>query len=577
VTGAPVRPASARAGRARIELPPAAPWIGLAILLAAAGALLLEVSHGTSFWEDEWEFLLFRRGGDAATLLEPHNGHLSLVPVVVYKLLFATVGLDDYLPYRLVVIALHLAVGLLVYVYSARRVGALPALLATALVLFNGPAWQNIIWPFQHAWLVSLGAGLGALLCLDRRDRAGDAGATVLLLVALASSGLGLPLLLGTAVELLLGRRRDRRRLAVVAIPAAAYLIWYMGYGESTILGRNVSEVPTFVADGFAAALSSITGLSGPVIPDRGQVLEWGRPLAVVAAALIGWRLVAIGRIRPRVAMLAVTGASFWALTALSRAEIAHPYESRYLYVGGLLLVLLAVELVSGVALSRVAMAVAAAAVCVVVVSNAGDFRDGGKFLRGYGAANRARAGALDIARPRVDRGFLFVNYGDLRYPAGAYYDAVDAYGSFGDTPDALLREGAGARGAADSLLVAALEIALRPASNPRTGGDALRVDAAVDGRAQARGPCVAFAPAAVGAGESALELTLPPAGIAVEPSPGGPVDAALRRFGNGFQPPLGQVRPGREAALRAPPDRADQSWHVRLTGGASFRVCALG
>ena len=39
-----------------------------------------------------------RRGSSLGTFLEPHNGHFSLVPIVLYKVLFATAGLDDYAP-----------------------------------------------------------------------------------------------------------------------------------------------------------------------------------------------------------------------------------------------------------------------------------------------------------------------------------------------------------------------------------------------------------------------------------------------------------------------------------------------
>ncbi len=61
-----------------------------------------------TFFYDEWAFILTRRGGGLGTYLDPHNGHLALFPVIVYKVLFATVGLRHYTPYRVVEIALHL-------------------------------------------------------------------------------------------------------------------------------------------------------------------------------------------------------------------------------------------------------------------------------------------------------------------------------------------------------------------------------------------------------------------------------------------------------------------------------------
>jgi hypothetical protein len=56
----------------------------------------------------ELRLLPFRRRGVDA-YLEPHNEHLVLIPAALYKALFATVGLEPYWPYRLMVIGAHLA------------------------------------------------------------------------------------------------------------------------------------------------------------------------------------------------------------------------------------------------------------------------------------------------------------------------------------------------------------------------------------------------------------------------------------------------------------------------------------
>src|SRR5690348_16449738 len=95
----------------------------LSAAILAAGTLLLHLSRGSSFWADEWDFILHRRGGSLDTFLAPHNGHLSLVPVAIYKLLFAVCGIGSYTPYRIVVTLLSLLVGVLVFVYARPRVG----------------------------------------------------------------------------------------------------------------------------------------------------------------------------------------------------------------------------------------------------------------------------------------------------------------------------------------------------------------------------------------------------------------------------------------------------------------------
>ena len=130
------------------------PRLALAGLLAAALFLFTD-GHDQTFWYDEWAFLLGRRGSDLATFLEPHNGHLSLLPIAVYKLLLGAAGMDHYWPFRLTVVVLHLICALLLFVYAERRVGGWLALGAAALLLFLGPAWEVIVWPFQIAWVAS--------------------------------------------------------------------------------------------------------------------------------------------------------------------------------------------------------------------------------------------------------------------------------------------------------------------------------------------------------------------------------------------------------------------------------------
>ena len=151
--------------RARIDSLPA--WwsvVALGLLLIAGAALLVYETRGTIFWADEWEWILQRRGGSVDSLLQPHNQHFVLIPVVLYKLLFAIVGLRHYGPYRGLLVAMELVCVSLIFVYARRRVGGFYALLATALILLFGPAWQDILWPFQSAWILAVLAGVGALL-----------------------------------------------------------------------------------------------------------------------------------------------------------------------------------------------------------------------------------------------------------------------------------------------------------------------------------------------------------------------------------------------------------------------------
>jgi len=62
------------------------PWVLFAAAVAhAAHLIVLELGANLTFFYDEWAFVLKRRGHSLDTFLAPHNEHLSLIPIAVYK------------------------------------------------------------------------------------------------------------------------------------------------------------------------------------------------------------------------------------------------------------------------------------------------------------------------------------------------------------------------------------------------------------------------------------------------------------------------------------------------------------
>ena len=123
-------------------------WLALAGLLALTAAVILYLGRSTTFYFDEWNFVLERRAWGLDALLEPHNEHLSLVPVLIYKALFSTLGIDAYAPYRVAGVVVHLIVLVLLFVYARRRVGDVLARIDAAPVPMwtgNGPRWAALI------------------------------------------------------------------------------------------------------------------------------------------------------------------------------------------------------------------------------------------------------------------------------------------------------------------------------------------------------------------------------------------------------------------------------------------------
>jgi hypothetical protein len=556
-------------------------WGALAVLLITAGALLFRLTRDTTLWRDELLWALGRRGNSLGTFLEPNYEHFSLVPVAIYKLLFATAGLDDYRPYRVLVIGAHLGCVALLFVYANRRVGPFLGLLAAALLLFFGPAAQNFIWPFQMAWLISLGAGVGALLMLDRDDRLGDITASALLAVSLASSGLGLPIALGLAADVLWGRR-CWRNIWIVAAPLAAYAVWWLVYAESQTehWSQDIYLTPGWVFSAPADAISALLGLAGPTRIDGPETpLVWGAPLGIAAVAVLIWRLTRLRTVPPRVLTLLTIGLSFWILTALNRAFFGGPWGGRYLYVGGLVILLLAVELARGISLSRRAELMLAAVTAAAVVSNIGALRDASAWLRDNALDTRTQLGALDIARPILRPEYVPTGFFYSEITAGPYFAAKDEFGTPAASPAEIAAAPERFRLAVDAQLIRIHEIDLVEATQSTRAGSAPRVESVTGGVARRRGPCVSFRPAAFTPATAANELhvEVPPQGLLLS-ARGGQATVSLRRFADGYpERPLGTLAPSAgAAALRIRPDLAEQPWHLRVAPAGSATVCSL-
>jgi hypothetical protein len=557
-----------------------AAWAVLGLLLVATAALLVHETRGTTLWFDDWEYALARPANEVHTYLEPHGEHLSLIPIAIYKLLLATAGMDHYLPYRLLVIALHLACVVLVFAYAKRRVGGLFALLVATLLLTLGPGWQNFLWPFQIAWLISLAACLGALMLLDRRDRAGDVLASLLLGVALASSGLGLPIAAGLAVDVGWGRRRLRDAW-IVAAPLALYVPWWLVYRPASVERHQLTLVLDFATDSAAGVMNALTGLTHAPLGGPAATLDWGLPLAVAAVALLVWRLAALRPVPPRVWTLLTILVSFWVLTGLRRAGLAVGNESRYVYVGVFFTLLLVVELARGAELPRRALPAVVVAVAAVAIANLGDLRDAGRFLRGAADITRADLGALELGRRLVGPDYVatrMTGYPFVIVHAGQYFAAADRHGTPAATPAQIAAAPEPARMVADAELTDIHRVALRPATAARPAGPVPEVDAASGGTTSLRDGCVSFAPLPVtpAASVPTLDLTVPRTGLWLA-AEGAPLTATLRRFATGFgAQPLARVAAGATATLRIGGDAAPQPWHVRVAPAGRVTACGL-
>jgi hypothetical protein len=535
----------------------------LALLMLVVSVLVYRKGLGTTFNYDEWNWVMNRRGWGVGTFLRPHNEHLSLIPVFLYKILFLTAGLTNYWVYRLMIIAVYLICVALLFALARRRLGGALALVVAIPLLTLGYAWNDLLWPFQIGLLGSVAFGLGMFLALDNRTLRGDVAAGLLLTGSLACSSLGVSFVVGAFVELIVVRVRWER-LWVPLAPLALYGIWYLGYGSSHLLKSNIPAVPEYVADAAAAVAAAIVGLGA----------GWGPPLAVGLAALTIWRLVGSTLLPVRLLAALSTVLSFWILAALARAQLHEPGASRYLFPGAALTLLVCSELVPSVRLNRRGWGVAAILLAGAAVGNWGPLRDGSRYLQDWSSHVRAELGALELARNRVDPN---LRPDPVRAPditAGKYFAAIDQLGSPADRPSEIERQPEPQRESADAVLVAAVRPSLMPVGAARPSAP-VTVDAVGGGNQTRSGICTVFRPAAPGA---SIDMTVPARGLILTDMGNVSVEIRLRRFADAF--PTGQnlVLPsGGTRLLRIRPDKAPVPWHLRATGSTPVRICGAG
>jgi hypothetical protein len=536
----------------------------LAALLFVDAVLLLYMGRGLTFFYDDWDFVTQDYGGGLHSLLAAHVGNISVFPVAVYKVLFHLAGLNHYAVFRLVVIVLHLIAATLIFTLASRRTSRFPALLATALILFLGAAWEDLLWAFQVGYMLSIVGGLTAWVFIERRDRTGDLLAMLALVVSAGSSSLGIPLVIGLAVEL--AWQRQWKRAWVVVVPGALYALWYLGYGESQITTNSLIATPGFAADLAAAAAGALVG----------RALEWGRPLAVLGLFFLLRRLVAPRPVSGRLVGLIATGASLWIVTATARSTISTPETSRYVYLGAVVIVLVGVELLQTIEISARAVAVTTVLVAFSAVSGLTVMHAGALGLRETSDTVAAELGALELAAAHAPPGYQPDPQRAPQITAGPYLHTVRAIGSSpADTAAQIVAAGSVPRENADRVLRELLDpepVTVAPSSQASTL-PAPTVEAAPGATVSASGSCLAIRPRQDGA---TVTISMPAGGVLVRDGAPLPVGLSVRRFGDGFAL-LSEGVPGHGVRALSLEDGASTvPWHLQVGLPGPVSICDL-
>jgi hypothetical protein len=265
-------------------------WGPVGVLVAgliAAGALLVDSASQLWFFGDDWEFLLHRGtvpGADLG-LLAPHNEHWSTIPVLIFRGVFAVVGLRHYVPYALPVIVAHLGVVALMYLLLVRFGTSRWVAVGVCLFLaFLGAGAENTLWDFQVGFVGAVFFGLLALWLYAQNEQRGWPLPLVwvALILALMCSGIGVPML-GVVCVYAAARRGLARAALLASVPLAVYAAWFVGWGRGAARLPVSSPwdyllVPRYVWIGLTTAWERDFG-----IPGSGAVIL----VVLVGAALL--------------------------------------------------------------------------------------------------------------------------------------------------------------------------------------------------------------------------------------------------------------------------------------------------
>jgi hypothetical protein len=542
------------------------PWALLAIGIAVSGVLLVTWRAHLTFFIDDWDLLLHRRGFNADDFLNSHARHLIIGPAALWKAIQATFGMDSQIPYAIASTTCFLASVVLLFIYLRARVGDWLALAGVLPLLFMGTAYEDLLNVFQICYFGSMAFGLGALLAFERRDPRWDVLACLLLLASLAFAEIAFAFAAAILVRVALDRG-PWRRLWVVAVPILLYIPWFIGYARheagNGFTFDHVAQSPAYVLDGFASSLASLFGIGTPTLLGGNGGLGWGRSLLVALGALAAWGLLRRPEGRSLVLVPLAAGLAFWFLTAANAALGRPPDASRYQYVGAVFLLMIAADYLAGQFpgwrpdwRSWRILAPVFAVAALATAANFSTLHDSYEAYRGATAIVRSDLAALEISRDRVGPGFVLTpENSDFEYfgyvVAGPYLSAADAFGSPAYSEAQLAGAPESARVAADKVFAAALPISLQPADS-KPGQE-----------------CGVITTAGGGTGV----VVVPSGGVILQAARGARADLRLRRFASSSFPIHVATLRG-AARLDIPGDRSGRPWELQVSATGKVTVC---
>jgi hypothetical protein len=399
--------------------------------LVGSVVLLLALQSPLTFRMDDWVLLLNRSAG---TALDPHNGHLLVVEVLIYRGLLNVFGMDSAQPYQVVSTLLFASAVALVHVWLRERIGGWLALAGLLPVLVLGAASDDLLWSVNLAFSGSMACGVGAFLALDRSSYR---WACMLLLGSLAFDSLGICFVLAVLARLAI----ERHHAYVVAIPSALYAVWWLGWdrgASSQVTSDNLLHAPAYVVGGFASSIASLFGLVNHTallgLPQSYAIRAGPEPIwyVVLAAAVLAAVVYLWGRFSLRLVPVLVLIVSYWLLAAATMGLLfGAPIESRYQWMGVIFLLMVVAEVVRGVRVGRWPVVVVLGLAIAGAIANLNLLLDNANRYEAVSNSERPVLAAVESSGA-LDPNLRLSQYDPFLYEvfAGPYLEAVKRHGS---------------------------------------------------------------------------------------------------------------------------------------------------
>ena len=303
----------------------AADWM-FAAAVALTAWWYLRASRGISFLRDDWT--VATRSLSFGDLFEPHAGHLSLVPLAIYRVMLGQFGMATYTPERLLGSTSLLCAGVALFLFARNRVGAPAALVAAVSVLWLP---TTNLTPYLANFHIALVCAVLCAAALPSRDRRSDVVIGLALLFAFATSGVAVAVAAACAAHAVMDRARVGRWVAI-AVPSLLWVCWLRALGEQPRAPDRPSIVES-LGDVVEGAFESFSALT------------WNWPVGG-AVLLAGWVALLVHRVRTdrpsSYTQLAWAAGLvvWWAGLVWSRAGAADGANGRYDYVGAVFILL---------------------------------------------------------------------------------------------------------------------------------------------------------------------------------------------------------------------------------------------